>query len=153
MIFNCVCTHVCVHCYFHIILCHVSYNINSYKEQRTVIVYGVFFCLQMAFKADPDEKNERVCEAEWNNCAYTITSLGTYTVHCTQLTICTYGVMSCRLNRVVYCLLFTVYCLLFTVVLYALYRNECQTTGAVFTINSVFTSGIIIHSDIDVVYR
>ena len=38
----------------------------------------VFHCLQMAFKADPDERNERVCVAEWNNCAYTITSLGTY---------------------------------------------------------------------------
>jgi hypothetical protein len=29
-----------------------------------------------AYKADPDETNERVCVAEWNNCAYTITSLG-----------------------------------------------------------------------------
>ena len=39
----------------------------------------MLYCLQMAFKADPDERNERVCVAEWNNCAYTISSLGTHT--------------------------------------------------------------------------
>ena len=46
----------------------------------------VFHCLQMAFKADPDERNERVCVAEWNNCAYTITSLGTY-IHIHMYTV------------------------------------------------------------------
>ena len=32
---------------------------------------------QRSYKTDPDEANERVCVATWNNCAYTISSLRT----------------------------------------------------------------------------
>ena len=35
-----------------------------------------FYLLQRAYSTDPDEMSEKVCVAEWNNCAYTIASLG-----------------------------------------------------------------------------
>ena len=41
----------------------VVYLTNVYFQQRA---YGV----------DPDSNDERVCLAQWNNCGYTISSLG-----------------------------------------------------------------------------
>ncbi|CAI8057989.1 E3 ubiquitin-protein ligase UBR2, partial [Geodia barretti] len=52
-----------------------SYLPGRPSERRDMISIFSQCTYMMAFKADPDERNERVCVAEWNNCAYTITSL------------------------------------------------------------------------------
>jgi hypothetical protein len=54
-----------------------SYLPGRSSERRDMVSIFSQCTYMMAFKADPDEKNERVCEAGWNNCAYTITSLET----------------------------------------------------------------------------
>ena len=51
--------------------------------------------VQTAFKADPDETNERVCVAEWNNCAYTITSLG---MHAIEIHVHVYSTLALHKN-------------------------------------------------------
>ena len=45
------------------------------------VVYHGFWCglfnyQQRAYGVDPDSNDERVCLAQWNNCGYTISSLG-----------------------------------------------------------------------------
>ena len=96
----------------------IVYLLSAHTHTHTHTHTHNTHTVQTASKTDPDEKNERVCVAEWNNCAYTITSLG----------MPVYTLLGIKLLDQYFEM---------TVVLS--FRGQCQTTRTIPSIKSLFT--------------